>query len=404
MSPLDGLPAPKRNRPDRHHLMTLSRREYKLYIPGPVRISEKTLRALQTQMMPHRGPEFVALYRSLQPGLQALFGTRDPVFLATSSAWGVMEASVRNLTRRKVLNCMNGAFSDRWNEVAARLGRPAGALRFDWGAPVDPEAVRRELASGDYDTITLIHNETSTGTMTDLAAVMAVVREFPEVISIVDTVSSFSVLALEKDALGIDVVLTGSQKGLALPPGLVPFSVSSRALERVGSVPDRGFYFDFLEFLTQHEKGMTPTTPSLALFHALRSKLDDIAEEGLEARFARHARLNRLVRDWGRARGFRLLPDERYGSLALNCFVTPPGLDVAALVLGLKERHGFLIDGGYGKLQGRTIRISNMGDETDATMAGLLEAIDDVLRQLEPAGSGARHGNGGGPRKPTATG
>jgi aspartate aminotransferase-like enzyme len=290
-----------------------------------------------------------------------------------------MEGAVRNLTRKAVLNCMNGAFSDRWNDVARRGGIAAGALRFEWGQPVDPDAVRRELATGQYDTITLIHNETSTGTMTDLAAVMAVVREFPEVMSIVDTVSSFSVLPIEKDALGIDVMLTGSQKGLALPPGLVPFSVSSRALERARTTPARGFYFDFIEFLTNHEKGMTPTTPSIAHIHALRSKLDDIRAEGLEARYARHARLNRTVRDWGYARGFRLLPQEPFASLALNCFVNTPKLDVAALVATLKARHGFVIDGGYGKLKGKTIRISNMGDETDATIGELIAALDDVL-------------------------
>src|SRR5690606_30948878 len=131
--------------------------------------------------------------------------------------------------RTKVLNCMNGAFSDKWNDVAQRCGKAAGSLKFEWGQPVDPEAVRRELATGAYDTITLIHNETSCGCMSDLPALMKVLREFPGVISIVDTVSSFSVLPIPKDELGIDVLITGSQKALALPPGLALVSVSARA-------------------------------------------------------------------------------------------------------------------------------------------------------------------------------
>ena len=193
---------------------------YKLFIPGPVAVSEKTLQAMAQPMIGHRSSDFVALYQSLQPDLQALFYTQDPVYLSTSSAWGMMEAAVRNVVKKKVLNCMNGAFSDKWNDVANRCGKPAGALKFEWGQPVDPEAVRRELATGQYDAVTVIHNETSCGCMTDIAAVMAVVRQFPEVISIVDTVSSFSALAIKKDELGIDIMITGSQKALALPPGL----------------------------------------------------------------------------------------------------------------------------------------------------------------------------------------
>ena len=360
---------------------------YKLFIPGPVAVSERTLRAMLRQPIGHRSPEFAALYASCQPGLQALMGTRDPVFLSTSSSWGVMEGTVRNLTKRAVLNCMNGAFSDKWHDVAQRLGRTAGALRFEWGQPVDPEAVRRELATGRYDTITLIHNETSTGTMSDLPAVMAAVREFPEVFSIVDAVSSCGGVPIAKDDLGIDVLITGSQKALALPPGLSLFAVSRRAIERAKTVADRGYYFDFLEFQRNHEKNNTPSTPVIPLIYALQSQLADIATEGLEARFARHARLNRLVRDWCHAKGFRLLPEPQYGSITLNCFVNTLGLDLAALNQTLKSKHRLVIDTGYGKLKGRTLRLSNMGDETDATMAALLAALDDAIAETPRSAS-----------------
>jgi aspartate aminotransferase-like enzyme len=219
---------------------------------------------------------------------------------------------------------------------------------------------------------------------------MAVVREFPEVISIVDTVSSFSVLPIKKDELGIDVLLTGSQKALALPPGMSLFSVSERAMARARTLPDRGYYFDFVEFLANHEKGMTPSTPVIPLIYALRSKLEDIREEGLPRRYARHARLNTEVRQWGYRNGFTLLPEERFGSLSLNCFTNTRGVDLVAVNKLLKSKHRIVIDGGYGKLKGRTFRISNMGDETDESIARLTRALDSVLEELKPAAPASR--------------
>ncbi len=355
---------------------------YKLFIPGPVAVSEKTLRAMTRPMIGHRSNDFVALYRSLQPELQALFGTRDPVFLGTSSAWGVMEGVLRNVVRRKVLCCMNGAFSDKWLDVACRCGLDAAPLQFAWGQPVDPAALRAELAKGGYDAVTLIHNETSCGCMSDLPALAAVLREFQDVLSIVDTVSSFSAIPLQKDALGLDIIIAGSQKALALPPGLTLCTASARTLARAATVAGRGYYFDLLEFQKNHEAGMTPSTPVIPLIYALESKLGDIRAEGLEARYARHARLNRTVRDWGHARGFTLFPKKDYGSVTLNCFANTRGVDLVALNKALKQQHGFVIDGGYGPLKGKTFRISNMGDETDETIAALLNALDAVLVDL----------------------
>jgi aspartate aminotransferase-like enzyme len=360
---------------------------YKLFIPGPIAVSPKTLQAMTAAPIGHRSSDFVSLYQSIQPGLQELFYTRDPVYLSTSSAWGIMEGSLRNVCVKKVLNCMNGAFSDKWNDVAKRCGKPATALKFDWGQPVDPEAVRAELSKGGYDTITLIHNETSCGCMSDLEAVMKVVREFPDVISIVDTVSSFSALPIKKDELGIDIMITGSQKALALPPGLSLCSVSRRALERAATVADRGYYFDLLEFQSNHEKGMTPSTPVTPLIFALRSKLDDIKTEGAEKRYARHARLNAVVRQSVQAHGFKLFPKEGFGSVTLNCFANTLNIDLAALNKTLKSKHQLVIDGGYGKLKGKTFRISNMGDETDETIATMLEAFSQALAETPQAAS-----------------
>ena len=353
----------------------------KLFIPGPIEVSDKTYSALTTPMIGHRSADFVSLYQEIQPQLQELFSTQDPVYISTSSAWGVMEGAIRNLTQKKVLNCMSGAFSDKWHDVSKRCGKQADPLQVEWGQPITPEAVREALSQGDYDTITLIHNETSTGTMNPLAEIMAVVRDFPDVISIVDTVSSFSVVPINKDELGIDVLITGSQKALALPPGMALFSVSERAHQRAEQLPDRGYYFDFLEFRKNNEKGMTPSTPVLPHIFALRSKLEDIFTEGLEQRYARHAHLNGLVHNWVGKSGFELFPEKAYASKGLTCVKNTRDIDLVALNQKLRERYHCVIDGGYGAIKGKTFRISNMGDETEATITELLSRLDTLLAE-----------------------
>lgn len=351
----------------------------RLFIPGPVEVSERTLQAMCQPMMGHRGGDFKELYRHIRPGLKSLFGTQRPVFLSTSSAWGVMEGAIRNLVARKVLNCMCGAFSDKWFDVSKRCGKEAEALQVSWGEAILPEMIEERLSAGGFDALTLIHNETSCGVRNPLPAIAEVMRRFPEVMFIVDTVSSFSTEPISMDQLGIDVLLTGSQKALALPPGLALFSVSQRALERAQSVGERGYYFDFVEFAKNDEQDMTPSTPVIPLIYALRSKLEEIAAEGLQARYERHRHLNSLVHAWVRERGFGFFAPDGYRSLSLTCVTNTPGIDVAAWIKRLRERHQMVIDGGYGKIKGTTFRISNMGDETEETMRGLLSALDDTL-------------------------
>src|ERR1700675_3776787 len=248
----------------------------KLFIPGPVEVSPKTLAAMTGPMIGHRSADFKALDRAVYPGLQQLFQTRQPVFLSTSSAWGVMEGAMRNLVKKGVLNCMCGAFSDKWFDVAKRCGKQAAPLQVEWGKPIDPAAVDAQLATGRFDALTLIHNETSTGVMSPLKEISDVLRKYPKVIFIVDTVSSFSALPILMDDLGIDLMLTGSQKALALPPGLSLFAASQAAFERAAELPDRGYYFDLLEFKKNAEEFMTPSTPTIPHIYALRSKLEDI--------------------------------------------------------------------------------------------------------------------------------
>ncbi|MFV0416016.1 MAG: pyridoxal-phosphate-dependent aminotransferase family protein [Chthoniobacterales bacterium] len=352
----------------------------KLFIPGPVEISAKTYQAFCRPMIGHRSKDFQELYASVQPRLQTLFGTERPVFLSTSSAWGVMEAAIRNLAGSNgVLNCMCGAFSDKWHDVSKRAGKKATALQIEWGQALDPVAIREALEKEKFDAVTVIHSETSTGVLNPLAEIAKVLQDFPETLLIVDTVSSFSTEEIKMDDLGIDVLLTGSQKALAMPPGLALFSVSEAAMKRSESTMDRGYYFDFGEFLKNHEKNMTPSTPSIAHIYALQSKLDEIFEEGPENRYARHAKLNAMVHDWVKARGFEFFAPEGHRSRSLTCVANNREVDVAGWIANLKAKHHCIFDGGYGKLKGKTFRISNMGDETEESISLLLSQLDDTL-------------------------
>lgn len=354
----------------------------KLFAPGPVDVSPETFAAMSQTMIGHRGKDFEELYASLRPGLQEIFGTNRPVFTSTSSAWGVMEGALRNLARKKVLCLCCGAFSDKWLDVAKKCGYEADSIQVEWGEKIDPEAVRAKLAEGGFDTVTFIHSETSTGVLNDLAGVSAVVKSFPDTMLIVDTVSSLSTVPVEMDRNGIDVMLAGVQKALALPPGLAVFAVSEAAMERAKTVPNRGYYFDFAEFAKNDAVNNTPSTPAISILFGLQHILSGIAKEGFAARQERHAKTNAMIHAWGAKHGFPLFAPEGFRSKALTCFATPDALNLPGFIKELKSKHGFLINGGYGKIKGRTFRISNMGNETEATMNELITAMDDVLASL----------------------
>ncbi len=337
-------------------------------------------------MIGHRGQGFKDLCAKMQPQLQTLLGTKQLVYLSTSSAWGVMEGAIRNLVTKKVLNCMCGAFSDKWLDVSLRCGKQAEGVKSEWGSPIRAEQIDAKLATGEFDALTLIHNETSTGTMSPLAEIAALKKKYPDVMFIIDAVSSLTALRIDFDALGIDVLLAGTQKAFALPPGLAVFTCSPAALAKAATVKDRGYYFDFVEFQKNAEGHMTPSTPSIGHVFALASKLDDFYAEGLEARFARHAKLVGMTHAWAAKHGFTLFPDKGFESFTLTCVnngAKPGGRVVdAAKLQKLVKDQGFLIDGGYGKIKGTTFRISNMGDETEASMNNLYAALDNAMKQL----------------------
>ena len=353
----------------------------KLFIPGPVEVHPEILQAMATPMIGHRMKEYAALHRDVKEKLKKLLFTEKKVFLATSSAFGVMEGAVRNLVGSRCVNFCNGAFSDKWHDVTTRCGKDADAVKVEWGKPITPELVEAALATGKYDSLTMIHNETSTGVMSPLPEIAAVLRKYPDVVSIIDTVSSMSALPIPLDELGIDCCIFGVQKAFALPPGLAVFTASPKALDRCKGVAGRGYYFDFLEFDAADEKDNTPSTPCISQIFALNRQLDRMFAEGLERRWARHRAMADFVRAWVEARGFGFFVEEPYRSVTLTCVANTRGTDLATLKRLLGDR-GYAFDDGYGKLKGATFRIPHMGDMQVADLEEFLRVVDELMTSL----------------------
>lgn len=353
----------------------------RLFIPGPTEVRIENLAALARPQIGHRTEEFKVLYQSVIGKLKQLLGTRGKVFLFTCSSSGVWEAAVRNCVRQRVLCCVQGAFSERWLKVAETNGKEAHKLSVGWGRAVTAEMIDEALAHGHYDAITVVHNETSTGVMNHLSAIAEVMKKYPEVLFLVDAVSSMAGAPVPVDSHGIDVCLAGLQKAFALPAGLTVASISERALERARLIEHRGYYFDFLEMLKYDERGQTPATPAIPQILALDAQLDDILAEGLERRFERHRQLASIVQGWAR-RHFALFAEEGYESPTLTCIKNVRGISVAELNAEL-GRQWAQISNGYGELKEKTFRIAHMGDTQEWEIRGLLATIDRIL------GSGA---------------
>ncbi len=356
----------------------------RFFLPGPTEVRHPVLRAQDQPVIGHRGPEIQALMGRLQDGLRPLFGTRRAVFLSTSSASGLMEAAIRNGVRRKVLCLVNGAFSSRFAGIAASCGVDVDVFEVPWGDVHDPDSVATRLAEGNHDAVTVVHSETSTGALQDLDALAPVVTARSDTMLLVDSVTGAGGAPVSADARRLDFVLTGSQKALALPPGLAFGLASERLMERSAGLSGKGRYFDLWEFKKQLDKLQTPTTPAVTLMYALDEQLRHIAEEGVEERWARHTRMAEYTWSWVGRLGDRhgldvsVLAPHGFRSATVTCVALPPDLPGSVLVTGMKER-GYVIGGGYGKLKNETIRIGHMGDHTLQELEELLDVLEDVV-------------------------
>ena len=351
----------------------------RLFTPGPTEVRPEILKELATPQIYHRAPEFSDLYAEIQPKLQTVLYTKNPVFLFTSSSTGAMESAVTNCVAKRCLVLVNGAFSKRWHEIALGNAVPCDAFEIPWDKAIRPEMVDTELATGKYDAVALVLNETSTGLMNPLREISEVVRRYPDVFFLVDAVSGMAGVKIETDAWGIDFVLAGVQKAFALPAGLTVAAVSERALARAEKVPPRSYYFSLKEMYKSHQKSQTPATPAIPQMFALRAQLTDMLAEGLDARFARHERMAKVVQAWAK-KHFDIYPEEGYWSKTVTCIKNTKNLSISDLVKTLAKDYSFRISNGYGAIKEKTFRIAHMGDVQLDEVEGVLKAIETVLK------------------------
>ncbi len=350
----------------------------KLFIPGPTHVRDEILQAQTKPMIGHRATEYSDLQGAVTPKLQKLLYTEQPVFIYASSGTGVMEGAIRQAVLKRALVTVCGAFSERWYEIAVANGIPTDRLEVPMGEGFTPEMIDAALSKGDYDALTITLNETSTGVMNPLPEIAALVREkYPDTLLLVDAVSAMAGVKIAFDAWDLDVVISSSQKCFALPPGLAVCGVSERALKRAEQVPNRGYYFDFIDQLKYFKRNQTPATPAISLIYALNQQLDDILAEGLDARWARHIAMAEVVRGWARTH-WALFPNEAFLSNTVTTVKNTRNADISALNKELGKR-GAMISNGYGGLKDKTFRIAHMGDLTVADVTWLLGMIDEIL-------------------------
>jgi aspartate aminotransferase-like enzyme len=356
------------------------------FLPGPTEVRRDVLAAMLGPMLPHRGAAFESLYARLQDGLRPIFRTTRPVYISSSSATGLMEAAVRCAPPGAVLSLVNGAFSERFSAIAEACGRDVQVASCPWGEVVALDAVEAALKARHFAAVTVVHSETSTGALTDLEPLAALVHAH-DALLLVDSVTGLAGAPVETDTWQLDFVLTGSQKALALPPGLAFGVASERYIATAAQSPSRGLYFDLVEFEQFTHRNQTPSTPALSLMYATDVQCRDIAREGIERRWVRHVSMMEHMHSWvmeaRRETGHDLdvLAPLESRSPTVTAVTLPAALSGDAVVRAVAER-GYVIGGGYGKLKTRTFRVGHMGDHTVDGLAQCLDAVTEALHSL----------------------
>jgi aspartate aminotransferase-like enzyme len=352
-----------------------------LRIPGPTPCPPQALEAMGRQMMNHRGREFGEILRSTTHKLKQVFQTGGDVLLLTGSGTGGMEAAIVNTLSPgdKVLSISNGFFGERFGDIAQTYHAEVVRLALEWGQPMDPDAVRKALsAQRDIKAVLVVHNETSTGMTNRLEEISAVVGEF-DTLLLVDAISSLGCINLPTDAWKCDVVITASQKGWMVPPGLAMVGVSDRAWQAHARSKMPRYYWDFGKAKSLLEKWQTPWTPAVSIFYALNVTLDLMLDEGLDRIFARHARVARMARDGIKSLGLSLFVPEDYASNTVTAVSASDKIDVATLVRILRDEHEVIISGGQGKASGNIFRIGHLGMVYEDDIRAVLEALSRAL-------------------------
>jgi len=354
------------------------------FLPGPTEVRDEIMTSMIQPMIPHRGSQFEKLFERLQEGLRPLFKTERPVYINSSSATGMMEAAIRAAPPGRILCLVNGAFSERFALIASMCGRDVDRYEVAWGQVHLVPQLEERLSMRKYVAITVVHSETSTGALNDIRAISDCAHR-QKVLCLIDSVSGLGGAEVRFDEWQLDYVLTGSQKALALPPGLSFAVASASFVDQANGSPGRGVYFDLVELDAYARRNQTPSTPALTLFYALEAQLKAIGSEGLENRWARHRAMAAKTQDWI-ARivdetGKKLCNIAPLGSQSptVSAIRLPADTTAEAFTSAVAKR-GIVVGNGYGKLKSSTFRIAHMGDHTVETIERCLAACSTVLR------------------------
>jgi aspartate aminotransferase-like enzyme len=354
------------------------------FLPGPTEVRQEILAAMMQPMIAHRGSAFEQLFERLQRGLLPLFMTERPVYISSSSATGMMESAIRCAPAGRILSLVNGAFSERFAHIASMCARDVDRYEVAWGQIHTIPQLDERLSMRKYSTITVVHSETSTGALNDVRAISDCAHRHGAV-CLVDSVSGFAGAELRFDEWKLDYVLSGSQKALALPPGL-SFAVASPSfVDQASAASARGVYFDLVELDAYARRNQTPSTPALSLLYALELQLKSIAAEGIEARWGRHKAMAVRTQEWlvktADETGKRVVNIAPLGSQSptVSTIRLPTDVPAETFTAAVAKR-GFVVGSGYGKLKSSTFRIGHMGDHTVETLERCLSACSSVLQ------------------------
>ena len=358
-----------------------------LRIPGPTPCPPEVLQVMARQMVNHRGSDFIKTMNGVTDKLKQVFMTKNDVFVLTGSGTGGMEAAIVNTLSPgdKVLAVSIGSFGDRFASIARAFGADVIPMNVEWGKAADSDAIRQALrAEPQIKAVLVTHNETSTGVTNDMAAISSVVKNFDKLL-LVDSVSGMGSIKCPVDEWHLDVVISGSQKGWMVPPGLVFASVSPEAWKAHASSKMPRSYWDFTKAKRFSEKGQTPWTPAVSLIFAMDVALDMMLKEGLPNLFGRHARVAEAARSGIKSLGLSLFADERYASDTVTAVTVPEGLNVKQLRQILREEYKVVLAGGQGKLEEKIFRIGHLGWVNEDNIRTVISALKVALLQAGTA-------------------
>jgi aspartate aminotransferase-like enzyme len=352
-----------------------------LYIPGPTEVREDVIEAMAQPMFGHRMDRMTDLYTTIVEDTKDFLGTDNDVIVLTASGTEFWEASTLNLVDENILVPTCGSFSERHANVAERLGKDVDRLEYEWGRAVKPEDVRAALeeSGADYDVVTCVMNESSTGVRNPIEEIGDVVAEYPDTYFVVDAVSALGGDYVDIDAHGIDVIFASTQKAFAMPPGLAVCVVSEDAYDRELETDSASWYGGFQRCLDYYDrKGQTHSTPAIPIMLAYRKQMQYMLAEGHEARDRRHREMAEYTREWARDH-FEMFPEQGYESRTVSCIRNTQDIDVAETIDAVSERYDMVFSNGYGSALGeKTFRIGHMGEHTVESIRALTDAIEDV--------------------------